>query len=726
MADKEATVYIIDLGSSMGDCNNGRTESDLDWSMRYVWDKLCTTTAASRKTWQVGVVGVRTDVTDNPLDDAGEKGYNNISVLQNVAPMTLSALKLLQDKLVPSSTSDGDVVSAIVVAIAMIDEAAPQRLKYKRKIVLVTDGQGAIDGDDVGDIARRINELNIEITIIGVDFDDPEYPFKEEDKSQLKARNEKLLKSISTECKESVYGTMIEAVDELDTPRIKSTKPYKSFDGQLTLGDPETYKESALSIHVERYFKTKQARPITASNVMVKSETDATQSGQDFEGGDGAGGQFADLKTARNYKVLDPDAPGGKRDVPQDELARGYLYGRTAVPMPESEFNITKLETKKSFTIIGFIAWEKYERFLNMGESSVIFASKFNEKDELAFSALVNALYETESYGVARLVAKDGKEPQLLLLMPHIDTDIECLYDVPLPFAEDIRYYQFPPLDKVVTLGGQTLTKHRLLPSDELEEAMSDYVDAMDISAAGGDDEEAQEYAPIEDTYSPIIHRVNQAIRFRVVHPDKPLGLDSEVLTRYSVPPRKVTSHAKDQIERLIKVAEVKKVPPKAKGKRQREVVKPISGLDVDALLNNSSNGSSKAKRAKISAENSVPEFKQMLASADKVETIENATKQMGEVVTSFINTSMGDMNYDRAAENMRVMRDELVALEEPVFYNDFLKSLKTKIVSGELNGDRREMWWRIKFEKLGLITKKESEVSSVTEEEAVQFFKTS
>ncbi|KAI6359885.1 hypothetical protein MCOR25_006928 [Pyricularia grisea] len=725
MADKEATVYVIDLGSSMGDCNNGRTESDLDWSMRYIWDKLCTTTAASRKTWQVGVVGVRTDATDNPLDDAGDQGYNNISVLQNVAPMTLSALKSLQDKLVPSSTSDGDVVSAIVVAIAMIDEAAPQRLKYRRKIVLVTDGQGAIDGDSLGEIAERINQLNIEITIIGVDFDDPEYPFKEEDKSQLKARNEKLLKSLSTDCKESVYGTMIEAVNELDTPRIKSTKPYKSFDGQLTLGDPEKYQEGALSIHVERYFKTKQARPIAASNVMVKSEAGATQSGQDFEGGDGMGGQFADLRTARNYKVLDPDAPGGKRDVPQEELARGYLYGRTAVPMPESEFNITKLETKKSFTILGFIPWEKYERFLNMGESSVIFASKFNEKDELAFSALINALYETESYGVARLVAKDGKEPQLLLLMPHIDTDIECLYDVPLPFAEDIRYYQFPPLDKVVTLGGQTLTKHRLLPSDELEKAMSDYVDAMDVSGAGGDDQEPQEYAPIEDTYSPIIHRVNQAIRFRVVHPDKPLDLDSKVLTRYSVPPHKVISQAKHQIERLIKVAEVKKVPPKAKGKRQREVVKPISGLDVDALLNNSGNGSSKAKRVKISAENSVPEFKQMLASADKVETIENATKQMGEVVISFINTSMGDMNYDRAAENMRVMRDELVELEEPVFYNDFLKSLKTKIVSGELNGDRREMWWRIKFEKLGLITKKESEVSGVTEEEAAQFFKT-
>jgi len=126
-----------------------------------------------------------------------------------------------------------------------------------------------------------------------------------------------------------------------------------------------------------------------------------------------------------------------------------------------------------------------------MGEACVTLAAKFSEPDEIALSALINALYDTESYAVARLVAKDGKDPQIVLLMPESDVDFECLYDVPLPFAEDLRHYQFPPLDKVVTLSGQTLTKHRLLPSDELEQAMSDYVDAMDLSSynVGEDDE---------------------------------------------------------------------------------------------------------------------------------------------------------------------------------------------------------------------------------------------
>lgn len=123
-----------------------------------------------------------------------------------------------------------------------------------------------------------------------------------------------------------------------------------------------------------------------------------------------------------------------------------------------------------------------------MGEVCVTHARKFDEKSELALSSLIWALKELDSYAVARLVIKDDKDPQLVLLAPHIEPDLEVLYDVPLPFAEDVRSYQFPPLDRVITVSGQTLTKHRFLPSEDLDEAMSDYVDSMDLSTYGIDD----------------------------------------------------------------------------------------------------------------------------------------------------------------------------------------------------------------------------------------------
>jgi ATP-dependent DNA helicase 2 subunit 2 len=57
MADKEATVYVVDVGKSMGEQKNGRSISDLDWAMQYVWDKI--TTTVSVHTWPMQHIAFR-------------------------------------------------------------------------------------------------------------------------------------------------------------------------------------------------------------------------------------------------------------------------------------------------------------------------------------------------------------------------------------------------------------------------------------------------------------------------------------------------------------------------------------------------------------------------------------------------------------------------------------------------------------------------------------------
>lgn len=154
-------------------------------------------------------------------------------------------------------------------------------------------------------------------------------------------------------------------------------------------------------------------------------------------------------------------------------------------------------------------------------------------------------------------------------------------------------------------------------------------------------------------------------------------------------------------------------VPPKTKGrKRTREAEKPLSGLDVDALLH-------QEKRAKISPTNAIPEFKQTLSHAENVETINDAVKQMASIIEEQIKNSLGDANYDRVVEGLGVMRDELISYEEPASYNDLLKQLKDKLLKEELGGDRRELWWLIRRNKLGLIDRQQSDQSEVTEDEA-------
>lgn len=61
MADKEATLFVVDVGKSMGTRRNGRDETDLDWGMRYVWDRITATVATGRKTACVGVIAFRSD-----------------------------------------------------------------------------------------------------------------------------------------------------------------------------------------------------------------------------------------------------------------------------------------------------------------------------------------------------------------------------------------------------------------------------------------------------------------------------------------------------------------------------------------------------------------------------------------------------------------------------------------------------------------------------------------
>lgn len=167
-------------------------------------------------------------------------------------------------------------------------------------------------------------------------------------------------------------------------------------------------------------------------------------------------------------------------------------------------------------------------------------------------------------------------------------------------------------------------------------------------------------------------------------------------------------------------------VPEKASGRfRRGQPEKPSSGFDVDSVLNKGLD----RKKNKISKDNSIPEFKQALrhrlGAANKDEELENAVKDMAQIVQSLIKESMGDKDYARAQENIGVMREQCIEFEISQVYNDFLRDLKKQISSGALGGDRREMWskyimWPAQG-RLGLITKRQSESSDVTEEEAQQ-----
>lgn len=311
-------------------------------------------------------------------------------------------------------------------------------------------------------------------------------------------------------------------------------------------------------------------------------------------------------------------------------------------------------------------------------------------------------------------------EPLLKILSPEVQPNYECLIENELPFAEDVRPYQFPPIDKIVTVSGKVLAHHRNLPSKDLQNAMDAFVDRMGLSTLGTDENgDPAEYMAMDETFSPLYHRLEQAKRWRAVHPNDPVPPIPDILTKYSKASKELQNNAQAALKQLIKAADVKKVPPKVKGrKRNREMDKPLSGLNVEELFR-------KEKRTKIDPENAIPEFKQALAIADSLDAVKDFMMQMAAIVEDRIRHSFGDSGYARAVEELGVMRQEMIELEEPGPYNDMLRELKRKIMAEELGGNRKEMWWLVRKSKVGLIDKKALHVSGVTEEEANDFLKT-
>ena len=355
MADKECTVYVVDIGRSMGEKHHGRNITDLAWAMQYVWDKIAAAVSTGRKTLHNGVVALRSNHTNH--DGPDEEEYHNISVLMKPQQVLMPDIRRLHDELKPSHTNNGDAISAIIVAIQMITDFCGTK-KFQKRIVLITNADGAVEADQIGSIAEKILQEGIQLIVLGIDLDDPEYGYKEEDKDQVKAENEQTLRSLTDKAVGDI-GTLKQAVDELQIPEVKVPKPFNDFKGKLRLGDPAAY-DSAMEIDVERYTKTRPNAPPQARRVFVKPDASIDSAPTQEEANDPqqeeGDGQLVHQTSV--YSVKDDRARDGKRDINRDDLAKGFEYGRSVVHVEPSDESSLKFDTEAGLEIIGFVPRE--------------------------------------------------------------------------------------------------------------------------------------------------------------------------------------------------------------------------------------------------------------------------------------------------------------------------------------------------------------------------------
>jgi len=84
--------------------------------------------------------------------------------------MEMHQVAELRARITPSGTEAGDAISAIVLAVHMITEFTTLKSgkpgAFARKIVLLTDGQGAIDDQGLESIAKQINDCEINLVVM--------------------------------------------------------------------------------------------------------------------------------------------------------------------------------------------------------------------------------------------------------------------------------------------------------------------------------------------------------------------------------------------------------------------------------------------------------------------------------------------------------------------------------------------------------------------------------
>ncbi|GJE94221.1 ku80-like protein [Phanerochaete sordida] len=583
------TMFLVDVSPSMGKMReveiplpNGEVQiaemTNLEWALQFVKLKVQEMIYHERKTDQCGILLFGSSNTDNHVSRT-QGGYDHIEELMPIAHPTANVIT--QISAVTPSTEIGDPLDALVVGIETQDNYLGKK-KWTRRMVLLTDAENPIEIQHLDRISQRLNELKIRLTVIGIDFDDEEVDYVEEDKSDIKRENEEFYHSFVDTLDNGVVGNCAVAIEEISRPEAKQTKSQPSA-SVLRLGDAENHPEEAFEINVKICKCTALVRPKSFKKFAKISEDVEMRDPDDDEE---PTVEYGQLNREIRYSYDPTERPddedaeeddddkkkGEPQDVEKEELVRGYKYGTSFVPVPENNF--PKLETKRGMEICGFFKEQYFRREWCIDEVRYVFAAEKSPLQQVALSSLVDAMYQkTETqkeityYAVTRWVTTEGSEPKMGVLKPmKDDMDNSYFLWVQMPFADDLRKWTFPSLDHLISSKGETVTKHPYIPTERQLEAMEELVDALDLMEAGEKDEDGNR-TPWYDTrlsYNPAVHRIKQAQFHAAIVEDlnkQPLPPPHPELLKYFEPPRRVLKHARLAIDAAREAFGVKEVP---------------------------------------------------------------------------------------------------------------------------------------------------------------------
>lgn len=482
------------------------------------------------------------DVTNNNLHN---QSTNQFRFLNTVCDLQQSSKSLLGvvDSLDLSKPPIVDPIDSLIVGFRQIEDKYATKKSWTKNINFITDNSLVTDGTDYSHLISSLNQLNITLNVINTQ----------------QITNNVFLTNLVSELYSATTTTLKDTLQNTHRPMINISKSSQMYN-TINFADKVTLKvkySKAVGKSTRLPLKTLQ------SNTSETSKISSTQ-----------------------IHKLDGN------QIKYENIIRAYHYGLILVPSPsESEGGFVKFESPAGLQFLCSYPSHTFRRDWIVGEPAYIHADQKDLPSQQALSSIIHALHRNNLIVLVRYARKENEKPYLGLCVPVIEGAHEYLQFLRIPFADQLRNYSFPSLERE---GKRGKSKH--LPSDEQCAAMDKFVESMDLGVQEGEDNK-DVWFDIHKSYSPATHRIHQA----VVHSAALGRIDMNILppphpelTKYFNPPDFARKRSRDAAERCKGVFELAEQAPQPKksryGNKEEEEQTPLQ-INIDDLLGSSGGG---------------------------------------------------------------------------------------------------------------------------------------
>ncbi|XP_053258569.1 X-ray repair cross-complementing protein 5 [Podarcis raffonei] len=698
---KAAVVLCMDVGFSMS--NSGPGEDSPFEQAKKVMTMFVQRQVFAESKDEIALVLFGTEDTANSLASGDQ--YQHITVHRHLMMPDFDLLEDIQNMVQPGS-EHGDILDALVVCMDLLQKETIGKKYDKRHIEVFTDLSSPFSEDQLDVIIANMKNTGISLQFFlpfpandedgsgdagnGLHSSRDQNPFPRkglsgQQKEGLQMVRKLMFSLAKEEGLEDIY-TFRESLERLSVFKKVERRPM-AWPCQLTIG-------SQLSIRIVAY-KAFTEEKVKKTWTVVDAKTLKRE----------------DVQKETVYCLNDDD----ETEVQKEDVIQGFRYGSDIVPFSKVDEEQMKYKTDgKCFAVLGFTRSSQVQRHRYMGYQVLkVFPAKDDEAAAVALSALIHALDELDMVAIVRYVYDRRSHPQVGVAFPLIKNEYECLAYVQLPYMEDLRQYMFSSLKN----------NKKFTPSEDQLCAVDSLIDSMSLVYEDESEGTSQDIFKTSKFPNPQFQRLYQCLQHKAFHPDAPLPPIEKHISDMLGTPQEVTEKCQAPLEKLKALFPLKEADKIKEQKTAQHIFKDNNEDGPNAKKAKTEDDEGDFRIANLAegnvtvvgSVNPAENFKVLVR--QKNVDFKDVSQQLINHIHQFLENK-GHLYYMKSIDCIKVFREEAIKLSEVQCFNDFLQALKKRVEDKNLT----DFWETVIQDRISLITKEETEGSSLTAEDAQKF----